>query len=361
MLLMKYFHPGWKAVHISADEARAQSAHDETMKAILELTQSQKNDLLCILESVPGNPYEDHQSFVDSVALVAAPQFLVDACGRIREDRESGASEAHVVRNCPIDLIVPELDLDNPVADKYAKKNTFVAEAFLALVARLTETPLMSYGSRNNGDFFTDVIAISRYSGMQTGFSDSELPFHNDRTAHWARADFISLLGLRCPQEEVIYTTFVSGRSLLTHLNPQEQEILRKPYFLTSFDVFSRDTNGRQRVSDNHPILENDHSFRYLETTTTVAPTAPGEAKDALLSLKNALVVAAKQRHRIAVGDLLLFANQDGLHSRDRIEIFDAERARARWLLKTYAFRDEAAADRLADHWLDGVRGRIDD
>ncbi|WP_405783131.1 TauD/TfdA family dioxygenase [Streptomyces sp. NBC_00859] len=331
------------------------------MEPIHVLTPPQHDELLAALGAVPHNPYRDHEEFVAGVARVTPPPFLVDVCSRIRQDRRSGRSEAHVIRNCPVDPNVPELDLDDPVADKYRKKTTFVGEAFLALVARLTDTPLMAYGSRNNGDFFTDVIAINKYSGMKTGFSDSELPFHNDRTAHWARADHIALLGMRCPQDEVIYTTFVSGRELLRNLSEQDQRILRRPYFTTSFDVFSRDTNSSQHSSGAHPILEGDHSIRYLETTTSVVPEAPGQAKDALLGLKNALVVAEKQRHRLRDGDLLLFANQDGLHSRDRIEILDAERAATRWLLKTYAFRDRAAADRYSGRWKNGVEGLIDD
>ncbi|MEW2300358.1 TauD/TfdA family dioxygenase [Streptomyces sp. NPDC006655] len=331
------------------------------MEPIHVLTPDQRDELTAVLGAVPGNPYRDHREFVAGVAEVDAPPFLVEVCERVRQDRLSGVSEAHVLRNCPVDPHIPDLDLDDPVADKYRKKTTFVGEAFLALVARLTGTPLMAYGSRNNGDFFTDVIAINKYSGMQTGFSDSELPFHNDRTAHWARADHIALLGMRCPQDEVIYTTFVSGRALLRYLSDEDQEILRQPYFTTSFDVFSRATNSTQRSSGAHPILEGDHSIRYLETTTTVLPDAPGEAKDALLAMKNALVVAEKQRHRLCDGDLLLFANQDGLHSRDRIEILDADRAATRWLLKTYAFRDQARADSFTGRWKDGVPGLIDD
>lgn len=323
-----------------------------------------RDQLVALLGAIPGNPYDDYAAFsgaVSAAARAGVPAAFRDACDRIRRERESGACDVHVLRNCPMDPHIPDLRPDDPVADKRAKKTTFVGEAFLELFAQLTGTPLMAYGSRNDGDFFTDVVAISRYSGMQTGFSDSELVFHNDRTAHWARADFISLLGMRCPEEEVIYTTFVAGRSLLEHLSGEEQEILRKPYFYTPFDVFSRDTNRRQTVSEDHPILENECSFRYLETCTTVTAGAPPEAKDALIAMKNALVRADKKRHRVATGDLLVFANQDGLHSRDKIEIADPDRARTRWLLKTYAFRDQAAASRFEGRWLGGVRGRIAD
>ncbi len=98
-----------------------------------------------------------------------------------------------------------------------------------------------------------------------------------------------------------------------------------------------------------------------MDTLTTVAPDAPPEAKDALIALKNVLVRTPKARHRILDRDLFTFANQDGLHSREHIEINDPARARTRWLMKTYAFRDSEAADRYADRWMDGVPGRVGD
>ncbi|MFH9075234.1 TauD/TfdA family dioxygenase [Streptomyces alboflavus] len=335
------------------------------MEPLYVLTDAERDELTAVLEGVAKHPYEDYAAFSRAVADVVdrgeVPAFFREVCERVRHDRETGAGEAHVLRNCPLDHEIPVLDLDDPVADKHAKKNTFVAETFLELFGQLVGTPLLSYATRFNGDFFTDVIAINRYSGMQTGFSDSELVYHNDRTAHPVRADFISLLGMRCPEGDYIYTGFVSGRGLLAHLSAEEQETLRQPYFFTPYDVLSRDNNGDLTDSGAHPILENEHSFRYLDTSTTVVPGAPEKAKDALLSLKNALVKADKQRHRLLKGDLFTFANQDGLHSRDKMEINDPERARQRWLLKTYAFRDQAAADRHRDRWIDGVQGRVGD
>ncbi|WP_354640891.1 TauD/TfdA family dioxygenase [Kitasatospora camelliae] len=335
------------------------------MQPFYELSDAERDELAAVLGAVRENPYEDYPVFSRAVAAVvergAVPEFFTKVTGEIRAERESGRSDAHVLRNCPMDPEVPELDHDDPLADKYAKKKTFVGETLLELFGQLTGTPLLAYDTRFNGDFFTDVVAINRYSGKQTGFSDGELVFHNDRTAHPVRADFISLLGMRCPEGDYIYTGFVGGRSLLTHLTDEEQEILRKPYFITPFDVFSRDNNSSLTVSEAHPILLRQHSIRYLDTHTTVAPDSPPEAKDALLALKNALVRADKTRHRILTGDLFSFANQDGLHSRDKVEINDPVRARERWLLKTYAFRDEAAAERHADRWIDGVRGRVGD
>lgn len=334
------------------------------MRPFYALSDNERDELYAVLDTIEENPYRDFSAFAQAVKELAGsgkvPSFFTDACAGIRAEREAGVSDVHTLRNCPIDAVIPELDLDDPVSDKYLKKKTFIGESLLALFNLLAGTPLLAYATRNNGDFFTDVIAINRYSGMQTGFSDSELIYHNDRTAHSVRADFVALLGLRCPEGEIIYTGFVDGRDLLASLTEDEQQTLRMPYYITPFDVFSRDTSN-VTVSEVHPILENHHSVRYLETVTTVAPDSPPEAKDALIAMKNALVKAPKQRHRILTGDLFLFANQDGLHNREKIEIHDEQQARERWLLKTYAFRDQAAADRHADKWLDGIPGRVGD
>lgn len=335
------------------------------MQPFYVLTDAERDELSAALAAVTKSPYEDYPAFSRSVAELAGsgtvPAFFAAVVSRIRAEREAGTSDAHVLRNCPIDPVVPVLNHDDPLTDKYQQKTTFVGEALLELFAQLAGTPLLAYDTRFNGDFFTDVIAINRYSGKQTGFSDGELVFHNDRTAHPVRADFISLLGMRCPEGDFVYTGFVEGRTLLNHLTADEQEILRKPYFITPFDVFSRDNNTSLTVSEAHPILERSHSIRYLDTHTTVAPDSPSGAKDALLALKNALVRAEKKRHRILTGDLFSFANQDGLHSRDKVEVNDPVRARSRWLLKTYAFRDEAGAEQHADKWVNGVRGRVGD
>jgi hypothetical protein len=328
-------------------------------------TDAERDELYDVLSAVDANPYRDYPAFARAVAALAdgdrVPAFFADACARIRRDRESGSTEAHVLRNCPLDAQIPLLDHDDPLNDKYAKKRTFVGEALLALFARLVETPLLAYGTRSNGDFFTDVIAHNKYSGQLTGFSDGELTFHNDRTAHPVRADFITLLGMRCPEGDLTYTSFIDGRDLLALLSDADQEVLRGRHFVTAFDVFSRDRNSSLTTSEVHPILENHHSFRYLDTHTTVASDGPAHAKDALLALKNAIVRATKTRHRILPGDLFTFVNQDGLHNRELIEINDRQRARSRWLLKTYAFRDRAAASRHAGKWLDGVHGRVGD
>ena len=44
------------------------------------------------------------------------------------------------------------------------------------------------------------------YLNTQTQKTDSDLYFHNDRTAHTVRADVLCLLGMRCDENNIVNT-----------------------------------------------------------------------------------------------------------------------------------------------------------
>lgn len=335
------------------------------MKALLILTDAERSQLVEGFESVSVNPYHDYLAFKKAVSGIIAggwvPERLVHAAKQIREERADGTAEAHVLSNCPVDEDLPVLGNDDPSAEKKRTKTTFVGESFLELLAQLTETPLLAYANRFGGDFFIDVVAIRKYLGKQTGYNGGEVVYHNDRTAHPVRADYITLLGMISPPEDLVYTGFVPGRRLIGELSPQVRQVLREPHFITPFDVVSKDANAQLDVTPKHAILSGEYSLRYLDTHTTTADDAPVAAKDALLALKTALTRVPKERHRMLKGDVLTFANQHALHNREQIEITDPERALSRWLLKTYAFADQAAADAHRDRWIDGIPGKVGD
>jgi hypothetical protein len=325
------------------------------MKPTFEFSNDEKGELFDVLRSIKESPYLDYTGFHNRIKSLIAdqeiPQFFINVCEKVRSERRSKKSYSHLLRNVPLDEHIPMFDQDDPVHDKYEKKKSFVGEAFLELFAQLTDSPLLAYQTRNNGDFFHDVYAHKKYSQTQTQKTDGELFFHNDRTAHPVRADYLSLLGMRCCESNRIYTGYLDGRILLDHLTEEQQATLRKRLFVTPYDEYSRDSNKQQVISDSHAILENEHSFRYYDTRTTYAPGAPNEAIDALLALKNAIVKANKERVQILTGDLFSFANQDALHNRELIEVNDPELALKRWLLKTYSFRDQHSLQRYTDYF----------
>ena len=262
--------------------------------------------------------------------------------------------------NCPIDKAIPDLDPRDPVQDKYRQKKTFVGEAFLELVAQLFEMPLLAYTTRNNGDFFQDVHPVEAYYATQTQKTDGELYYHNDRTAHPVRPDYLALLGMRSCPDNLIYTGYIDGGEINSRLTRDQIKILRMPLFLTPFDQYSRDSNADQVASEPHAILEDECGIRYYDTRTTPVDHASAETLKAFIAFKDTLLTSQRKRHRINTGDLLILPNRRGLHCREVTEIARPDQARKRWLLKTYNF---ASIDAMRRHrqFYDGAEGLVVD
>ncbi|KMY85209.1 hypothetical protein BUMB_00564c [Candidatus Paraburkholderia calva] len=162
---------------------------------------------------------------------------------------------------------------------------------------------------------------------------------------------------MHCPPSNFVYTSFVDGADILGHLSPDEISVLSQPWYRTVVDDLTRESNKSWQFSESHPIMLGDRTIRFQDTLTKPLPTAPMEARDALLKFKDAIVKSPKTRHCLRNGDLFVFANQQGLHNRERIEFNDAEETSRRWLLKTYSMKDSATRDTYARYWTDGVVG----
>ncbi|MGM0748669.1 MAG: TauD/TfdA family dioxygenase [Bacillota bacterium] len=330
------------------------------MKAIHTFTEEQRNELCLALSDVASiSPYLEYLRFketlIHKVKENLIPEFFIKICENICEDRGNG-KKVHVLKNCPVDTEIPELNHDNPVADKYRLKNTFLGEAFLGTFAYLLGNPLLSYASRNNGDFFTDVVSINRFKGKRTGFTDGDLIFHNDRTSHPVRADYVTLLGVRCPKDDLVYTTYIDGNDIMNHLTLEQIKMLSQDWFYTEVDDLTREKVKDWNKSNTHAILQ-DGNICFQDTLTNPVDNAPREAVEALLAFKDAMTKSPKVRHRLENGDLLVFANQAGLHNRERIEVNNAGDTSKRWLLKTYSFKDTKVADTYSDYWYKGIYG----
>lgn len=330
------------------------------MKTIL-LNDQQHSELRSIFQQVKPCPYTDYIAFREEVRRLVSnglPDYFTNFCAEILKEKENNDT-VFLMRNCPVDENVPTFDTSDPLRSKYELKKTFIGETFLELMSVMIDSPPLAYGTRNNGDFFHDVYAQDKYSATQTQKTDKDLFFHNDRTAHSIRADYLMLLGMRSCEDNAVYTGYIDGRELLNHLEERHQEVLRAPHFITPFDAYSLDSNSSQILSEDHPILENHHSFRYYDTRTVVADGGPVEAKDALLALKDAIIKSTKFRMKLDKGDLFCFPNLNGLHNRDLVEINDHEKSKNRWLLKTYNFNDSTAMHRFSSEYEEGIPGLV--
>jgi len=334
------------------------------MKPFFFFTEEQRSSIAVVFSDITASPYTEYSIFkrqiVDKIEAGDMPDCLVQLCQRISTDRAND-NLIHVIKNCPIDKDIPDLNHNDPVTDKYRLKKTFVGEAFLETFAYLLGNPLLSYKTRNNGNFFTDVVSINRFRGKRTGFTDGDLIYHNDRTCHKVRADYISLLGLRCPPDDLVYTTYVDGKEIISHLSPQHKQILSENWYVTEVDDLTREEKPAWAKSDMHSIILDDGTIRFQDTLTKPVTLAPALASEALLEFRDGITKSAKTRHRLVKGDMLVLANQQGLHNRERIEVNNPGDTAKRWLLKTYTFKDVATANAHSAYWADGIYGCAQD
>lgn len=276
------------------------------MQPLFTLSEYDKQLIIGALLPNTYNPYNEYSKFKSYISSAIDNKILPDsiihfAC-TIRSERNLEGRHVHVIANCPIDDRLPQLDLDNPVEYKYQNKETFIAEGFLELFAQLQQTPIFSYASRNNGDFFTDVVSFNKFKGKKTGFAAGDLIYHSDRSYHSVRADYVSLLGLIVPDRQLIYTNYIDTKEIKEHLSAKAIEVLSQPIFQTEVDDRSKEANASWESSTIHAILLENDRIRYQDSFTYAVDKTEIKALEYLLELKDAISKSSKLRHMLKKG-----------------------------------------------------------
>lgn len=323
------------------------------MKPTYNFKDFERDEIFNLLNENPFNPYTERNAFVSFISdLIKSdyiPNVLTLISKKIVSERNLDGLHVHVLANCPVDKELPELDLDNPVEHKYEYKKTFIGEGFMELMAQLQDTPLFSYKSRNNGDFYTDLVSFNKYKGKKTGFTGGDLIYHSDRSYHSVRADYVSLLGLNVPESQLIYTNYIDVKEIKKHLEDDDIAILKKEIFKTAVDDRSKESNALWKASTTHAILLDGDLIRYQDTFTEPVDCNDIFAIKAILSLKHAMSKSTKLRHMVKNGELLIFGNQTGIHNREWIDVKDFNEGNKRWLLKTYSFDNKNKITKYKD------------
>ncbi|MEI6187337.1 MAG: hypothetical protein WCP46_02400 [Alphaproteobacteria bacterium] len=307
-------------------------------------TDEQRIALTKQLSTIISNPYSQYYEFKDEVKDLTQtlPDFIHQLCDSIVNDRKID-ERAHFIRNCPIDINAEKFDPTNPSVDKYQKKKTFIGETFLQVFAELTGSPVFRYemsGGLEN-KYFIDVYGVINNKKPDPHFQ--ELVWHGDDSEHKIMPDYITLLGMRSFEENLVFTPLIDCREILRHLSSESQNSLRTPYYYIPNKNGS--TNALQdTIMSKFAILDDVHRIRYCSTRTQCLRTSPIKARDALIDLHNAIIKSNKERFLINRGCLMSFSNRYNLHSREIIKVKNAHEAHHRWLLKTFSFESIQAA-----------------
>ncbi len=290
--------------------------------------------LTAVLLEVASNPYREYAQFRKEVREVAAggeaPARFTEFCAAVAH-RDMARRPVVVVENCPLDPELPVFGEEDPVADKYRMKRTFVAEGFLALHAELTGVDLIGHATVNNGDFFHDVHPKRSMFGTQSQKGLGTLRFHRDLTNHPASPQQVSQLMLRDAPGNRVLSVFATVATALHELNPSQQQVLGQRRFTTPVDHILT-AGGDDTAEDHHAVIAEDGTPHVLERRTRGLDE---EARDALEAF-----FAALHRNQVTresrPGDLLTFSNDHVMHGRFVQELSNPASMRTRWLIKTH-------------------------
>jgi len=321
-----------------------------------------QNKMESIFLGIKKSPFFEYIEFKQEVQDIVKKneeifKEFIEICEEIK-NKSRYTKPFWYLENAPIDPELPIFGNSDPVESKYKEKTTFVAESFLEAFSQMTDTPLLGYETRNNGDFFHDIYPQERYDLTQTQKTYGELHFHNDRTAHAVRSDYLNLLGLRSDKCNKVLTGYMDGGNILELLDKETQEILRKPYFITPFDNLSRDCNLSHILSEEHAILENVNTFRFYLNRTSANPKYP-IAKKALEVLNNSIERAKRVYVYLQPGSFISFPNLNGLHNKQFFEIQDYDKLKERWILKTYNFATTDVMNEYDSYFYADMPGKV--
>lgn len=238
------------------------------------------------------------------------------------------------IQGCPIDDYLPFLDYENPVVDKRVNKKTYVAESFLLLYALLMGQEPIGYANVNNGDIFQDIHPWSKLAESQSQKALNSIFFHKDLANHFVRPDWVNILGLRSDPQNIIYTSFVRNKDILSFLSNDVIEALKLKEYHTPFDDLStHDSVVELNEADIHKVLgrAEEYDISFFENRT-VGLTA--RARNAVTELTKALHLL-KQSLMVLPGSFIGSANNECLHNKEIHHIENIQTQKTRWLMKT--------------------------
>jgi L-asparagine oxygenase len=274
---------------------------------IKNFTDEQKFILINIFSCIKESPYSKYYQFKESVKsqLKILPDFIYRLCEEIAYERNKNV-RAHYIRNSPIDVSVSKFDRSNLPTDKYEKKETFIGEVFLEVFSQLTDSPIMKFETTIQ-DFFRDVYSVTQQGKMPKDKVKLEnLFWHNDTTYSKIMPDYVTVLCMRSCKDNLVYTSLIDYKEVIKYLDPNVQAILKNNYYGTPK---KKNTNDRccNKEIHKHAIIEKDYGFCYCSTLTQCLDDSPVEARNALISLHDAIIKSEKERVFLLNGNLLCY------------------------------------------------------
>ncbi|MEZ5813370.1 MAG: hypothetical protein R3E13_01360 [Alphaproteobacteria bacterium] len=339
------------------------------MKQIIVVDEN-KAELVKAFQKIRAHPYNEPAAFEWQTANAGLPIFWQNICREIAQDRKNNREELHYIVNLPVteQLYIPSGASYSPVDLKKELRNAaFEPEKVIQSSAAIMDAPILAYQTRGEGARFQHVYPQPGYSNTISALSDTDIPWHNDRTPHPVRPDNIIFLGVNVPEESEVLTLFKTGASIQKEIGEEHHAILEQAYFVTEYILDAGNEKERTVSSGPHAIFEKDGETRYIGPATGVRSTqvlkglTPNEtrlAQTALEAFEDGIKRSQTQGVRIERGAMLAAPNLTSLHNR---KIVNAASEMNRRLMKAYTFANQERARRHEGFFADERFGLIDE
>jgi len=275
-----------------------------------------------IYNSIDLNPYDNTEGFIKRCLVFSIPQTLVDATTKFQNDSEALML---LIRGLPVDHKLPGF----PEFDRTIK-NTFVSEGNEVLIGSLLGD-VYSYKGERNGEIIRNIFPIESLKEEKSGAGSLvTLEFHCELAFHDIQPDYLSLMCLRGDENAI--TFIASVKEILSHMTPEEIEILRRPIFLsTTFPSYLLPWVNRPK-----PLIKGDDKTPKL--VMSFRTNSVEEVGIEPLAKFRRLAAVVTKKFCLKKGEMIIFKNPQCAHARSPYQPkFDGN---DRWIQQMYTHSD---------------------
>lgn len=293
------------------------------------------------LINVPRNvdPYLWLLPRAKELALLYLPEDMKETIGQINKP---GGLTHCVLKGVPQDPQLPPTPSDGK---RPVNKETWVSEiVLLGIITYALGAEPFSYLEEKLGDLIHQVAPIKGLEDSQSNAGSNRFKWHSDN-APLVRSCLPEGIALSCLRNQgETATLYAPIDEIIAAMHPRDVEVLRQPRFRVrspeSFCLFG----GKLIYSEPRPIIREGLAGAEIALATyNVLPVnaQDEEAQMALWGLKSALRPPVAKSVVLHPGEILIFSNVRGLHSRGPI-------TGDRWLQRCYFRQDLRDMRRLS-------------
>jgi L-asparagine oxygenase len=222
----------------------------------------------------------------------------------------NGLTDAIVLKNLPMDPIVPATPTDGSVT---LNKPTFVAEAILLAVGELGGTHTFGYKSEKHYSNPWVHEGFPRQGKVSALTATDQVPHHQDMSYQTLIPDLLGLICVREGQDDNVQTTLLDPAAVADHLPKDVVATLRQPLFQIAAPLEWVDTQDID-LTTLRPVLEGRSLHLPVDWNNMVG--VDDEARRATDLLKEALQEVEPVGIHLQDGMMVLFNNQKVVHAR---------------------------------------------